>query len=342
MEQPKIVNGMMDILNLGLMINKKHPLSNYKVMGTLIYKKLSGGNIMIFATFQSLDYLTWKNKRFSKLKELLGVSQDANLYWCISANNIYQAIINTYTTVANQPSLFVMFETDKFYKLDAIKWNYYVETHDAKDGVPTGMLMYPSLMSADILLYDADLVPVGADQMSHIDLCRDMAEKFNKRFPGTFKLPSGVLSKTTSKIMSLSNPTRKMSKSESDKGTIYLLDPIEISKKKIMKALTDSENKFYYDPENKPGLSNLINIYAALADITVDDVVNLFKDAENYGVFKRALCELLEAELVPLQQKVAKIQSTGTYKEVLFEGAMFATEITRKKMIDVYTKIGLM
>lgn len=130
MEQPKIVNGMMDILNLGLMINKKHPLSNYKVMGTLIYKKLSGGNIMIFATFQSLDYLTWKNKRFSKLKELLGVSQDANLYWCISANNIYQAIINTYTTVANQPSLFVMFETDKFYKLDAIKWNHYVETHD--------------------------------------------------------------------------------------------------------------------------------------------------------------------------------------------------------------------
>ena len=85
---------------------------------------------MILPTYQSLDYLTWKNKRFPKLKELLGVSEDTNLYWCISANNIYQAIINTYTTVANQPSLFVMFETDKFYKLDAIKWNHYVETHD--------------------------------------------------------------------------------------------------------------------------------------------------------------------------------------------------------------------
>ena len=221
------------------------------------------------------------------------------------------------------------------------QYKNYVVKHGDK-GIPAGMLMYPSLMSADILLYDADLVPVGADQMSHVDLCRDMAEKFNKRFPGTFKLPSGVLSKTTSKIMSLSNPTRKMSKSESDRGTIYLLDPIEISKKKIMKALTDSENKFYYDPENKPGLSNLINIYAALADITVDDVVNLFKDAENYGVFKRALCELLEAELVPLQQKVAEIKETQSYKEVLAEGAAFATEITRKKMIDVYTKIGLM
>lgn len=221
------------------------------------------------------------------------------------------------------------------------QYKNYIAEHGDK-GIPVGMLMYPSLMSADILLYDADFVPVGADQMSHVDLCRDMAEKFNKRFPGTFKLPSGVLSKTTSKIMSLSNPTRKMSKSESDKGTIYLLDPIEISKKKIMKALTDSENKFYYDPENKPGLSNLINIYAALADITVDDVVNLFKDAENYGVFKRALCKLLEAELVPLQQKVAEIKETKSYKEVLAEGAAFATEIARKKMIDVYTKIGLM
>ena len=221
------------------------------------------------------------------------------------------------------------------------QYKNYCENH-LGEGIPTGMLMYPSLMSADILLYDTDLVPVGADQMSHVDLCRDMAEKFNKRFPGTFKLPSGVLSKTTSKIMSLSNPARKMSKSESDKGTIYLLDDIEISKKKIMKALTDSENKFYYDPENKPGLSNLINIYAALADITVDDVVNLFKDAENYGVFKRALCELLEAELVPLQQKVAKIKETQSYKEVLAAGAAFATEIARKKLIDVYTKIGLM
>ena len=220
------------------------------------------------------------------------------------------------------------------------QYKNYVVKHGDK-GIPAGMLMYPSLMSADILLYDADLVPVGADQMSHVDLCRDMAERFNKRFPGTFKLPSGVLSKTTSKIMSLSNPTRKMSKSESDKGTIYLLDPIEISKEKIMKALTDSENKFYYDPENKPGLSNLINIYAALADITVDDVVNLFKDAENYGVFKRALCKLLEAELVPLQQKVVEIKETQSYKEVLAEGAAFATEITRKKLIDVYTKIGL-
>jgi tryptophanyl-tRNA synthetase len=177
--------------------------------------------------------------------------------------------------------------------------------------------------------------------MSHIDLCRDMAEKFNKRFPGTFKLPSGVLSNTTSKIMSLSNPTRKMSKSESDKGTIYLLDPIEISKKKIMKALTDSDNKFYYDLENKPGLSNLINIYAALSSLTVDEVVEKFKDAENYGVFKRALCDLLEKELLPIQEKVKEIKESNSYIKILQDGAEEASRVAAEKMTQVYKAIGI-
>jgi tryptophanyl-tRNA synthetase len=220
------------------------------------------------------------------------------------------------------------------------QYKNYIAEHGDK-GIPSGMLMYPSLMSADILLYDADLVPVGADQMSHIDLCRDMAEKFNKRFPGTFKLPSGVLSKTTSKIMSLSNPTRKMSKSESDKGTIYLLDDIEISKKKIMKALTDSENAFYYDPENKPGLSNLINIYSALSGQAVEEVVEKYKDSENYGVFKRALCELLEKELLPIQEKVKEIKESKSYVQVLQDGGWAAQQLANEKMTKVYKAIGI-
>ena len=221
------------------------------------------------------------------------------------------------------------------------QYKNYVETHDARDGVPTGMLMYPMLMAADILLYDADLVPVGADQMSHIDLCRDMAEKFNKRFPGVFKLPSGVLSKTTSKIMSLSNPTRKMSKSESDKGTIYLLDDIEISKKKIMKALTDSENKFYYDPFLKPGLSNLINIYSALSGQAVEEVAEQYKESENYGVFKRALCELLEKELLPIQEKVKEIKESKSYLRILIDGQEAAQELANEKLTKVYKAIGI-
>lgn len=217
--------------------------------------------------------------------------------------------------------------------------NYIVENGDK--GIPTGMLTYPSLMSADILLYDADYVPVGLDQMPHVDLCRDMAEKFNKRFPDTFKLPSGVLNKTTSKIMSLSNPTRKMSKSESDKGTIYLLDDIEVSKKKIMKALTDSENKFYYDPFLKPGLSNLINIYSALSGQAVEEVVEQYKDSENYGVFKRALCELLEKELLPIQEKVKEIKESKSYERVLEDGSYAAQIIANEKMTLVYKNLGI-
>ena len=177
--------------------------------------------------------------------------------------------------------------------------------------------------------------------MSHIDLCRDMAEKFDKRFPGVFKLPSGVLSKTTSKIMSLSNPTRKMSKSESDKGTIYLLDDIEISKKKIMKALTDYENKFYYDPFLKPGLSNLINIYSALSGQTVEEVVEQFKESENYGVFKRALCELLEKELLPIQEKVKEIKESKSYLRILIDGGWSAQQLANEKMTKVYKAIGI-
>jgi tryptophanyl-tRNA synthetase len=196
-------------------------------------------------------------------------------------------------------------------------------------------------MSADILLYDADFVPVGADQMSHIELCKDLAERFNKRYPGTFKLPSGVLSKSTSKIMSLSNPTRKMSKSESDKGTIYLLDDIEVSKKKIMKAVTDSENCFKYDPGTKPGLSNLISIYSALSGQTIDEVVEQYKDTENYGVFKRALCELLEKELVPIQEKVKELKTTKYCERILEAGAAYASYLAAEKMQLIYKNIGL-
>lgn len=220
------------------------------------------------------------------------------------------------------------------------QYKNYIEKNST-NGVPAGMLMYPALMAADILLYDADYVPVGIDQMPHVDLCRDIAEKFNKRFPGAFKLPSGVLSKSSSKIMSLSDPTRKMSKSESDKGTIYLLDDIEISKKKIMKALTDSENAFYYDPENKPGLSNLINIYSVLSNLTIEEVVEKYEDSENYGVFKRDLCWLLEAELVPIQKKVKEIKDSNDINLALYLGRADAQQLATLKITDIYKKLGL-
>ena len=221
------------------------------------------------------------------------------------------------------------------------QYKNYCENHKG-EGVPTGMLMYPSLMSADILLYDADYVPVGEDQKSHVDLCRDMAEKFNRRYPDSFKLPETILAKQGAKIMSLSNPTKKMSKSESDKGTIYILDDIEISKKKIMKAVTDSEDKVYYDPINKPGISNLLTIYSCLSGEDIKVIEDRYKDAVNYGIFKKDLCALLEKELLPIQEKVNKLKESGDLDLILYNGSTIAQLAAKRKITEIYKKVGLL
>ena len=218
------------------------------------------------------------------------------------------------------------------------QYKNFVEKNQNK-AVPTGMLLYPSLMNADILLYDVDIVPVGIDQMSHIDLCRDVAEKFNNKYGETFKLPKGVIQESGAKIMSLTDPTKKMSKSESDKGTIYLLDDIEVSKKKIMKAITDSEGKVKYDPQNKPGVSNLMVIYSCLSGLALQDIETKYLDIENYGVFKRDLCELLEKELLELQDKIKRLENN--LDSILLNGKNVATDLANKKIENVFKKIGL-
>lgn len=207
--------------------------------------------------------------------------------------------------------------------------------------VPTGMLMYPSLMNADILLYDADVVPVGIDQKPHVDLTRDVALKFNQTYPNTFKLPEAVIAKTGAKIRSLSDPTKKMSKSESDKGTIYLLDDLEVTKKKIMKATTDSEGKIYFDPEHKPGISNLLTIYSALTNRSVDDIVEQYKDFSNYGIFKKDLADIVCNELNILQTKVEDIKDSNLIYRVLSEGREYAETQAHLKLVNVKKKIGL-
>ena len=221
------------------------------------------------------------------------------------------------------------------------QYKNYCEKHKDKP-TPAGMLMYPALMSADILLYDADFVPVGQDQVSHVDLCRDMAEKFNKSYPKSFtKIPKALVTKVGAKIMSLTDPTKKMSKSESDKGTIYLLDDIEVSKKKIMKSITDSDNEVRFDPENKPGISNLLTIYSCLSGKTIEELEVQYKNVENYGVFKRDLCEVLEKELVELQNRVKQIRDSGIDLEILEYGNKQANNIASEKIEEIYEKVGL-
>lgn len=222
------------------------------------------------------------------------------------------------------------------------QYKNYLEKHKG-EATPTGMLMYPSLMNADILLYDADYVPVGIDQKPHVDLTRDIAEQFNKRYGETFKLPEAVIAKTGAKIMSLSDPTKKMSKSESDKGTIYLLEDVEIARKKIMKAVTDCEDKVYYDPEKKPGISNLLTIYCALTDKEIKEAEAEFKDIENYGVFKRAVADVVCNELSNIQKAVNLYLNEYSYlvHATLMIGESLANELAKTKIREVYQKIGL-
>lgn len=210
-----------------------------------------------------------------------------------------------------------------------------------KESIGTGILTYPILMAADILLYSPDYVPVGIDQKQHVELARDLAERFNKVYGETFKLPEPIIQKVGAKIMSLSDPTKKMSKSESDKGTIYLSDNEQTIRNKIKKALTDSEDKVYYDIENKPGISNLMTIYSALTNKTFSEIEEEFKDATNYGVFKNAVADVVVSEIMSLQKQISNIESSNLLYKTIKDGYFKASLTAIKKCNDVYRKVGL-
>ena len=208
------------------------------------------------------------------------------------------------------------------------------------ESIPTGIYIYPTLMAADILLYDPDYIPVGVDQKQHVELTRDLAIRFNSRYSDTFKVVEPVTAKTGAKINSLANPSKKMSKSESDKGTIYLLEDLAITRKKIMSAVTDSDTSIVFDMENKPGISNLLTIMSALTNEDVNSIANRF-NGQGYGTFKKAVADVVCAELEVLQAKVKEIQASGIIDKVLEDGAMKASYVARRKLSKVYRKVGL-
>ncbi len=209
------------------------------------------------------------------------------------------------------------------------------------ENIGAGIFNYPSLMNADILMYDPDYVPTGEDQKQHVELCRDIAERFNSRYSETFKIPEPVVPKVGGRIMDLQNPTKKMSKSdETGKGCIYILDDINVSKKKIKSAVTDSDGRIIYDPINKPGISNLLEIYSILSNKTIKELEEQY-DGAGYGVFKTDLAELLGSELEKIQARYKEI-TTGSYlDDILEQGATKARSIARKKLAKVERKIGI-
>ncbi len=194
-----------------------------------------------------------------------------------------------------------------------------------------GLFTYPVLMASDILLYDTDLVPVGIDQKQHVELTRDIAIRFNKKYGNTFKVPDVLISKSGTKIMDLTDPLKKMSKSsENEKGVIKLLDDITVVRKKIMSATTDSEMSIKYDPENKPGISNLINIYISLTNKTINEVEEEFKDS-NYGNFKSSLADIVCNFLSDIQNKYNEIINSDIIDKILEDGKNKTTEMAYKK-----------
>lgn len=210
------------------------------------------------------------------------------------------------------------------------------------DNINAGLFTYPSLMAGDILLYQADLVPTGEDQKQHVEITRDLAERFNKLYGDTFKIPKPYIPKVGARIMGLQDPKSKMSKSSTiPNDTILLVDTPDEIMKKVKKAVTDSDGIVKYDEENKPGISNLMEIYGILTKKTMEEIEKEF-EGEGYGTFKVAVANTIIKELEPFHKKYNELMANPQYLEEIYnKGAKKATEVARKTLKDVYDKIGI-
>jgi tryptophanyl-tRNA synthetase len=210
-----------------------------------------------------------------------------------------------------------------------------------KDAVSAALLTYPPLMVADILLYSANLVPVGEDQKQHLELTRDLAERFNKKYAEIFTIPEVRIPKVGARIMSLQDPTKKMSKSDSNqKGFISMLDEPKQIEKKIKSAVTDSEGIVKYDVENKPGVSNLLSIYSIFSGKTINELEELY-EGKGYGIFKGDLAGTIIESLSPIQQRYHELMESEELDEILDRGAQQANAVASKMVKKMENAMGL-
>ena len=209
-----------------------------------------------------------------------------------------------------------------------------------ESAIGLGLFAYPVLMACDIILYDANIVPVGEDQIQHVELTRDLVNRFNNRYGDVLTMPKYEVRKVGARIMSLSDPTVKMSKSD-PKGDIFLKDDLAVIRKKIMSAVTDSGSEVKYDPENKPGISNLLTIYACLKEMSIEEAEKQFVGSR-YGDFKKAVADAVIAELEPFQNRYKEIIETKAYEQVLKEGAEKASKVANVTLKRVQKAIGLL
>ena len=207
------------------------------------------------------------------------------------------------------------------------------------DNITAGLFTYPVLMAADILLYQADLVPVGQDQKQHVELCRDIANRFNGLYSDTFTLPEPFIPKMGTRIMSLGDPMSKMSKSDPD-GCVFLMDKPEDIMRKFKRAVTDCEAAVRYDKDAKPGISNLLSIYCTATGKTFEEAEAEF-EGQGYGVFKPAVGEAVVELLRPIREQAAELMRDKAYLEGIYkEGAERASYLAEKTLRKVYKKVG--
>ena len=253
----------------------------------------------------------------------------------------------------NRSALFLQSSVSAHAELNAIVQNYLYmgelsrmtqfkdkSSKMKESAIGLGLFAYPVLMACDIVLYDATIVPVGEDQVQHVELTRDLVNRFNNRYGDILTMPKAELRKVGKRIMSLSDPLVKMSKSD-PKGDVFLKDEPAVIRKKIMSAVTDSGSEVKYDVDNKPGISNLLTIYSAIKDISIEEAEARFKDSR-YGDFKKAVADAVIEELEPFQARYKEILANKSYEKVLKDGALKAQAIANQTLKRVQKAVGLL
>ncbi|WP_232695512.1 tryptophan--tRNA ligase [Brevibacillus daliensis] len=322
----------------------------------------------IFSGIQPSGVITLGNY-LGALRQFVQLQDEYNCYFCIVNQHAItvpqdpqklkentRSLAALYLAVGLDPAkitLFVQSEVPAHTKLGWIMQcttyvgemermtQYKDKSQGRNESIPLGLLAYPPLMAADILLYDTHFVPVGEDQKQHLELTRDLAQRFNNRYGETFVIPEVRIAESGARVMSLQEPTKKMSKSDPNTASfVSLLDSEKDIVKKIKRSQTDSDNQVRYDKENKPGISNLMSIYSALTGKTIEQIEIEF-DGQGYGQFKGAVADAVVATLAPIQEKYEKYLASDELDKILDEGARKASEVANKMMDKVERAMGM-
>lgn len=321
----------------------------------------------VFSGIQPSGQITLGNY-LGALRQFVAMQHDANAFYCVvdlhaitvaqDPTLLRERIIDLaalYLAVGLDPrksTLFVQSDVSAHSELGWIlqcvvhmgelsRMTQFKEKAEGKDTVTAGLFTYPALMAADILLYQTSRVPVGEDQKQHLELTRDIAMRFNSRFGDTFAVPEVMMLKEGARIMSLDDPARKMSKSNPNpQSRIEILDSPDDIRKKVGRAVTDSDREIRYDPQGKPAVSNLLVIYSLTADMTIDGLVAQY-EGKGYGALKKDLAEAIVAHLTPIQEKYREIRQSGLAEDVLRQGAITAAQVAEETMDLVRERVGL-